>query len=150
MLRALESGTAGLHVPTGDVVEFPTNTSDALTSGGTFAIAGACERMFQHLFKRCAAEPLCLMTGGAGWKIAAARHDAAVRIDRKHDLRRPARHCAGARGAAQRAVNLPAACHGEHGRERALPQPPLHADEWRSLRFFPLKENPPVCARGGS
>ena len=72
MLRALESGTAGLHVPTGDVVEFPTNTSDALTSGGTFAIAGACERMFQHLFKRCAAEPLCLMTGGAGWKMLPA------------------------------------------------------------------------------
>ena len=72
MLRALESGTAGLHVLTGDVVEFPTNTSDALTSGGTFAIAGACERMFQHLFKRCAAEPLCLMTGGAGWKMLPA------------------------------------------------------------------------------
>ena len=29
MLRALESGTAGLHVPTGEVQEFPTNTSDA-------------------------------------------------------------------------------------------------------------------------
>ena len=49
MLRALESGTAGLHVPTGDVVDFPTNTSDALTSGGTFAIAGAVERMIQHV-----------------------------------------------------------------------------------------------------
>ncbi|HOB67428.1 type III pantothenate kinase [Ottowia sp.] len=72
MLRALESGTAGLHVPTGEVRDFPTNTSDALTSGGTFAIAGACERMFQHLFKRCAAEPLCLMTGGAGWKMLPA------------------------------------------------------------------------------
>ncbi|MCA0327559.1 MAG: type III pantothenate kinase [Proteobacteria bacterium] len=69
MLRALESGTAGLHVPTGDVVAFPTNTSDALTSGGTFAIAGACERMFQHLGERCGQEPLCLMTGGAGWKM---------------------------------------------------------------------------------
>ena len=45
MLRALESGTAGLHVPTGDVRDFPTNTSDALTSGGTYAIAGAVERM---------------------------------------------------------------------------------------------------------
>ena len=45
MLRALESGTAGLRVPTGEVCEFPTNTSDALTSGGTFAIAGAVERM---------------------------------------------------------------------------------------------------------
>src|SRR5207244_3511648 len=28
MLRALESGTAGLHVPTGEVRDFPTNTSD--------------------------------------------------------------------------------------------------------------------------
>ena len=70
MLRALESGTAGLHVPTGDVREFPTNTSDALTSGGTYAIAGAVERMVQHLRHHAKAEPLCLMTGGAGWKMA--------------------------------------------------------------------------------
>ena len=70
MLRALESGTAGLRVPTGDVREFPTNTSDALTSGGTFAIAGAIERMVQHVRHRCAAEPACYMTGGAGWKMA--------------------------------------------------------------------------------
>jgi len=70
MLRALESGTAGLHVPTGEVREFPTNTSDALTSGGTFAIAGACERMVQHLRAHCGLEPMCVMTGGAGWKMA--------------------------------------------------------------------------------
>jgi type III pantothenate kinase len=70
MLRALESGTAGLHVPTGDVVDFPTNTSDALTSGGTFAIAGAVERMIQHVRQHCGAEPVCIMTGGAGWKMA--------------------------------------------------------------------------------
>ena len=70
MLRALESGTAGLRVPTGDVSEFPTNTSDALTSGGTFAIAGAVERMVQHLRKHCGTEPACYMTGGAGWKMA--------------------------------------------------------------------------------
>ena len=69
MLRALESGTAGLHVPTGEVREFPTNTSDALTSGGTYAIAGAVERMIQHLRRHCGAEPACLMTGGAGWKM---------------------------------------------------------------------------------
>jgi type III pantothenate kinase len=72
MLKALESGTAGLHVPTGDVVNFPTNTSDALTSGGTFAIAGAIERMVQHVRRHCGAEPLCYMTGGAGWKMAPA------------------------------------------------------------------------------
>jgi len=70
MLRAMESGTAGLHVPTGDVREFPTNTSDALTSGGTYAIAGAVERMVQHVRTRCGAEPKCIMTGGAGWKMA--------------------------------------------------------------------------------
>jgi type III pantothenate kinase len=64
MLRALESGTAGLHVPTGEVREFPTNTSDALTSGGTFAIAGAVERMVQHVRTHCGAEPKCIMTGG--------------------------------------------------------------------------------------
>ena len=70
MLRALETGTAGLHVPTGEVRPFPTNTSDALTSGGTYAIAGAVERLYQHLQQHCGQEPLCLMTGGAGWKMA--------------------------------------------------------------------------------
>ena len=70
MLRALESGTAGLHVPTGEVRPFPTNTSDALTSGGTYAIAGAMERMVQHLHQHCGAEPWCVMAGGAGWKMA--------------------------------------------------------------------------------
>ncbi len=70
MLKALESGTAGLHVPTGEVRMFPTNTSDALTSGGTYAIAGACERMVQHLRAHTGMEPMCVMTGGAGWKMA--------------------------------------------------------------------------------
>jgi type III pantothenate kinase len=70
MLRAMESGTAGLHVPTGEVSEFPTNTSDALTSGGTYAIAGAVARMVQHVTSHCGQEPRCIMTGGAGWKIA--------------------------------------------------------------------------------
>ena len=50
--------------------QFPTNTSDALTSGGTFAIAGAVERMVQHVRAHCGAEPACYMTGGAGWKMA--------------------------------------------------------------------------------
>ena len=70
MLRALESGTAGLHVPTGEVRPFPTNTSDALTSGGTYAIAGAIERMAQHVREHCGEEPARYMTGGAGWKMA--------------------------------------------------------------------------------
>ena len=70
MLRALESGTAGLHVPTGEVRDFPTNTSDALTSGGTFAIAGAIERVVHKLERHCGETPACFMTGGAGWKMA--------------------------------------------------------------------------------
>jgi len=70
MLRALESGTAGLHVPTGEVRDFPTNTSDALTSGGTFAIAGAVQHMVENLTRHCGATPECIMTGGAGWKMA--------------------------------------------------------------------------------
>lgn len=70
MLRALEGGTAGLRVPTGEVREFPTNTSDALTSGGTYAITGAIERMHRHLCKRAGHQPTTFMTGGAGWKVA--------------------------------------------------------------------------------
>jgi type III pantothenate kinase len=69
MLRALESGTAGFHVPTGEVREFPTNTSDALTSGGTYAIAGAVRRMRHHVQNRCGQDPVLYMTGGAGWKM---------------------------------------------------------------------------------
>ena len=70
MLRALETGTAGLHVPTGEVREFPANTSDGLTSGGTYAITGAIERMHRHLHKHSGEAPLVLMTGGAGWKVS--------------------------------------------------------------------------------
>jgi type III pantothenate kinase len=70
MLRALETGTAGLHVPTGEVREFPANTSDGLTSGGTYAITGAIERMHRNLSRHCGMQPLVLMTGGAGWKVS--------------------------------------------------------------------------------
>ena len=70
MLRALELGTAGLKVPTGDVVDFPTNTSDALMSGGANAIAGAIERQHRKLIERTGQAPLLLMTGGAAVKLA--------------------------------------------------------------------------------
>lgn len=79
MLRALEGGTAGLRVPTGEVREFPTNTSDALTSGGNYAITGAIERMHRHLLQRTGIPPLTLMTGGAAWKVAPA-------LDIDHEL----------------------------------------------------------------
>ena len=70
MLRALEMGTAGLKVPTGEVVDFPTNTSDALMSGGANAIAGAIERQVRRLTTLTGQEPLLLMTGGAASKLA--------------------------------------------------------------------------------
>jgi type III pantothenate kinase len=70
MLKALEMGTAGLKVPTGEVREFPANTSDALMSGGTFAIVGAIERMTRHLTARSGQPPLLFMTGGAAVKLA--------------------------------------------------------------------------------
>ena len=69
MLRALEMGTAGLKAPTGEAVEFPTNTSDALMSGGADAIAGAVERMHRKLRKRSGQEPAVIMSGGAAVKL---------------------------------------------------------------------------------
>jgi len=65
MYRALESGTAGLKVPTGEVRDFPRNTSDALMSGGTDAIAGAIERLMRRLQQHCGRAPQLVMSGGA-------------------------------------------------------------------------------------
>ena len=65
MLRALELGTAGLRVPSGEVRDFPDNTSDALMSGGTDAIAGAIERSLRRLRKHTGHEPMLIMSGGA-------------------------------------------------------------------------------------
>ncbi len=70
MQRALEMGTAGLRVPTGEVVDFPTNTSDALMSGGTNAIAGAIERQARKLQALTGVAPALLMTGGAAARLA--------------------------------------------------------------------------------
>jgi type III pantothenate kinase len=72
MLRALEMGTAGLKVPTGETMEFPTNTSDALMSGGVFAIAGAVERQHKRLHARAGVLPKVLIAGGAAVKLAPA------------------------------------------------------------------------------
>ena len=70
MLRALEMGTAGLKAPTGEVVDFPINTSDALMSGGADAIAGAVERMHRKLLRSTGLAPVLFMTGGAAVKLA--------------------------------------------------------------------------------
>ncbi len=71
MLKALEMGTAGLKVPTGETTDFPTNTSDALMSGGVFAIAGAIDRQMRRLKARSGgAQPSLYITGGAAVKLA--------------------------------------------------------------------------------
>jgi type III pantothenate kinase len=70
MQRALEMGTAGLRVPTGEVVDFPANTSDALMSGGANAIAGAIERQARRLQSITGEVPALLMTGGAAARLA--------------------------------------------------------------------------------
>ena len=48
---------------------FPTNTSDALMSGGSDAIAGAIERMHKML-AHTGERPALIMTGGAAVKLA--------------------------------------------------------------------------------
>jgi type III pantothenate kinase len=70
MLRALEMGTAGLKAPTGEIVDFPKNTSDALMSGGADAIAGAIDRMYRKLKVRTGHDPVIVMSGGASVKLA--------------------------------------------------------------------------------
>ena len=70
MLRALEMGTAGLKAPTGEIVDFPKNTSDALMSGGADAIAGAIDRMYRKLKARTGQDPVLVMSGGASVKLA--------------------------------------------------------------------------------
>jgi type III pantothenate kinase len=69
MLDALENGTAGLRVYPGEVLDFPTNTSDALMSGGANAIAGAVERMVGKLAHYCQEKPIVTVTGGAAPKL---------------------------------------------------------------------------------
>lgn len=71
MQRALEMSTAGLKVPTGEIVDFPTNTSDALMSGGSSAMVGAVERLHRKLQERCGEPPVLLMSGGAAPRLSA-------------------------------------------------------------------------------
>jgi type III pantothenate kinase len=80
MLQALEMGTAGLKVPTGDVVDFPTNTSDALMSGGANAIAGAIERVNRRLMARTGQAPAVILTGGAAVKLGPMMSDLAFQM----------------------------------------------------------------------
>jgi type III pantothenate kinase len=81
MLDALEAGTAGLRVPSGDFQTFPTNTSNALMSGGVHALAGAAERMARLLSERTGHTPRVLLSGGAAPKLAPHLQFAYTMID---------------------------------------------------------------------
>jgi type III pantothenate kinase len=81
MLRALEMGTAGLKAPTGEAVDFPTNTSDALMSGGSDAIAGAVERMHRKLQRHTGQAPALIMSGGAAVKLDSSTELHAEMVD---------------------------------------------------------------------
>ena len=81
MLRALEMGTAGLKAPTGEAVDFPTNTSDALMSGGSDAIAGAVERMHRKLERHTGQAPALIMSGGAAVKLDSSTELHAEMVD---------------------------------------------------------------------
>ena len=41
-----------------------------MSQPATYAIAGAVQRMVQHVQDHCQMPPKCVMTGGAGWKMA--------------------------------------------------------------------------------
>lgn len=71
MHAALAANTAGLPEARGSYREVPTNTDDAIVSGGLHATLGAIERMARCAFGRPAgAEFLCLLSGGAAAALA--------------------------------------------------------------------------------
>jgi type III pantothenate kinase len=69
LLTALESGTAGLRVSPGEFQAFPSNTSNALMTGGIQALAGAAERQLGELVRRCGSVQV-ILAGGAASKLA--------------------------------------------------------------------------------
>ena len=70
MLRALESGTAGLHVPTGEVREFPDQHQRRADQRRHLRDRRRGRAHGAARAPHCGAEPACYMTGGAGWKMA--------------------------------------------------------------------------------
>ncbi len=66
MLRALAGGTADLPLASGDCVNFPRNTDDAIETGVRYAQAGAVERLRSQM---PAGAPVVL-SGGSSWVLA--------------------------------------------------------------------------------
>ncbi len=70
MRSALSSNTAQLNVPTGQVVDFPTNTQDAIYSGCISAVMGAIQQQWQLLCGMTGELPALLLSGGDAELIA--------------------------------------------------------------------------------
>jgi type III pantothenate kinase len=65
MRLALARNTAGLPEACGGYRLLPTNTDDAIVSGGIAATVGAIERMAKQACRPASADFLCLVSGGA-------------------------------------------------------------------------------------
>lgn len=70
MRHSLNQHTAKLGMVDGRVMDFPTNTADAIYSGVVKAGVGAIVEMGKHLQAVVGAEPVCVMGGGASRVLA--------------------------------------------------------------------------------
>lgn len=70
MHAALASGTARLGPRAGHFSYFPSNTADAIMSGGIHALAGAVERMARFMAQTGEGEALVVLSGGDAQLLA--------------------------------------------------------------------------------
>lgn len=70
MRQALCGATHALTAETGNLADFPHNTADAITSGLSYALAGAIEAMARHLEQHTGAAVHYLVTGGDAAQLA--------------------------------------------------------------------------------
>jgi type III pantothenate kinase len=70
MHAALASSTAQLKVGAGHFSYFPSNTADAIASGGMHALAGAVERMVRFMAQTGEGEALVVLSGGDARMLA--------------------------------------------------------------------------------
>lgn len=69
MRQALQTGTAGVAPPVGDVQAFPRTTADAVESGIVAALCGAIRQQYDYLAAQAGVAPRCLLSGGDAARI---------------------------------------------------------------------------------
>ncbi|MGQ0749879.1 MAG: type III pantothenate kinase [Betaproteobacteria bacterium] len=79
MHAALASGTAHLKGGAGHFSYFPSNTADAIVSGGIHALAGAVERMARFMAHTGEGEALVVLSGGDA-QVLASQLNARVEV----------------------------------------------------------------------